>query len=83
VVNRPTSNYTGREDRGLPDGRFSMPKALCIVGMVVGVLLLLVFGLDLGLQFPFRRASMTMDIGGVISAVILGYVSWTTLREQK
>jgi hypothetical protein len=60
-----------------------MPKALCIVGMVVGVLLLLVFGLDLGIRFPFQRASTTMDIGGVISAVILGYVSWTTLREQK
>jgi hypothetical protein len=60
-----------------------MPKALCIMGMVVGVLLLLVFGLDLAIQFPFRRASMPMDIGGVVSAAILGYVSWTTLREQK
>jgi hypothetical protein len=60
-----------------------MPKALCIAGLIVGVLLLLVFGLDLGLQFPFRGASMPMDIGGIISAAILGYVSWTTLREQK
>ena len=60
-----------------------MPKALCLVGMVVAVLLLLVFGLDLAVQFPFRRASMTMDIGGVVSSLILGYVSLTTLREQK
>jgi hypothetical protein len=60
-----------------------MPKALCLVGMVVAVLLLLVFGLDLAIQFPFRRASMAMDIGGVISSLILGYVSWTTLKEQK
>jgi len=60
-----------------------MPKALCLVGMVVAVLLLLVFGLDLAVQFPFRRASMTMDAGGVVSSLILGYVSWTTLREQK
>jgi hypothetical protein len=60
-----------------------MPKALCLVGMVVGVLLLLVFGLDLAVEFPFRRASWPMDIGGVVSSLILGYVSWTTLREQK
>jgi hypothetical protein len=60
-----------------------MPKALCLVGMVVAVLLLLVFGLDLAIEFPFRRASMAMDIGCVASSLILGYVSWTTLREQK
>ena len=33
-----------------------MPKVLCIVGMVVAVLLLLVFGLDLAIQFPFRTS---------------------------
>jgi hypothetical protein len=60
-----------------------MPKALCLVGTVVAVLLLLMFGLDLAVQFPFRRASMVMDIGGLVSAVVLGYVSWTTLKEQK
>jgi hypothetical protein len=60
-----------------------MPKALCLVGMVVAVLLLLVFGLDLAIQFPFHRADMPMDVGGVVSSLILGYVSWTTLREQK
>lgn len=60
-----------------------MPKALCLVGMVVAVLLLLVFGLDLGVQFPFRRVDWVMDVGGVVSSLILGYLSWITLREQK
>jgi hypothetical protein len=60
-----------------------MPKALCLVGSIVAVLLLLVFGFDLVLGFPFRRASLTMDIGLVLCSFALGYMSWATLREQK
>jgi hypothetical protein len=60
-----------------------MPKALCLVGAVVAVLLLLVFGFDLALRFPFGRISMTMDIGLVFCALALGYISWITLKEQK
>jgi hypothetical protein len=60
-----------------------MPKALCLVGTVVAVLLFLVFGLDLAIAFPFHRHSMPMDVGTLICAALLGYVSWTALREQK
>ncbi len=60
-----------------------MPKALCLVGTVVAVLLLLVFGLDLAVGFPFHRLSLTMDVGSLFCSVGLGYMSWTTLREQK
>jgi hypothetical protein len=60
-----------------------MPKALCLVGAVVAVLLLLVFGLDLALGFPFSRGSLAMDIGMVVCALALGYASWSTLKEQK
>ncbi len=59
-----------------------MPKALCIVGMAVAVLLLLLFGLDLGLKIPFNGASPTMSIGFIVCAVVLGYLSWSTFREQ-
>jgi hypothetical protein len=60
-----------------------MPKALCLAGTVVAVLLLLVFGFDLALKFPFHRASLTMDIGIVLCSLALGYLSWTTLKDQK
>ncbi|NLF09108.1 MAG: hypothetical protein GX594_14200 [Pirellulaceae bacterium] len=60
-----------------------MSKALCLVGSVVAVLLLLVFGLDLAVGFPFSRVSMLMDIGCLLAAVALGFISWTTLKEQK
>jgi len=60
-----------------------MPKALCLTGSIVAILLLLVFGLDLAIAFPFRRANTVMDIGLVVASLALGYVSWTTLKEQK
>ncbi|MFH1923459.1 MAG: hypothetical protein ABIP48_26665 [Planctomycetota bacterium] len=59
-----------------------MPKALCILGTAVSVLLLVLFGLDLATSFPFGRESVAMDVSFLISAVILGYLSFTTLREQ-
>ncbi len=60
-----------------------MSKALCLVGGVVAALLLLVFGLDLATQFPFHRISPLMDIGILVCALMLGYGSWSTLREQR
>lgn len=59
-----------------------MPKALCIVGMVVAALLLLVFGLDLAIKFPFGRASLVVDIAFLACAAGLGWLGWVTLKEQ-
>lgn len=59
-----------------------MPKALCITGTVIAALLLALFGFDLALGFPLGGASTMMDIGMLVAAVMLGYGSWHTLREQ-
>ena len=59
-----------------------MPKALTILGMIVAILLLVVFALALAIGIPFSKASQTMDIAFVICALLLGYLSWVTLREQ-
>lgn len=59
-----------------------MPKVLTISGFVVAVLVLLIFGLDLALGIPFNKTSMMMDIGFVLCAIGLGYMSWMTLRQQ-
>lgn len=59
-----------------------MSKALCILGIAISALVLIVFGLDLAMGTPFNGASKLMDIGFVICAGLLGYLSWTTLREQ-
>jgi hypothetical protein len=58
-----------------------MSKVLCIVGAVVAVLLLLLFGVDLAVKFPFSRASLIMDIGAIVCSAILGYLSWSTFRQ--
>jgi NADH:ubiquinone oxidoreductase subunit 6 (subunit J) len=55
---------------------------LCIAGAVIAVLLVLVFGLDLATKIPFRRASIPMDIGFLVAAALLAFISWTTLKEQ-
>lgn len=59
-----------------------MPKALTIAGLIVAVLALLIFGLDLVIGIPFNKISMTMDIGFLVAALVLGYLSWYALRQQ-
>lgn len=63
-----------------------MPKGLCMTGMVIAILIFLLFLLDLlvpAAWAPFKKASVLMDISFVICAIGLGYLSWTTFREQK
>jgi hypothetical protein len=58
-----------------------MPKAFSIAGLVVAVLLILLFGLDLGTGIPFHKFSMSMDIGLLVCSAMLAYMSWRTYRE--
>ena len=59
-----------------------MPKVLCMTGMVIAILILVIFLLDLAVKFPFQRTNLVMDIVFVLCATGLGYISWSTLREQ-
>ena len=62
-----------------------MPKALCITGMAIAGLLLLIFLWDLVMpswMAPFKKASMMMDLAFIIASVGLGYISWSTWKEQ-
>jgi len=60
-----------------------MAKAFSVFGMVVSIILLLVFGLDLALTMPFGRASWIADVGFILCSLMLGYMSWSTYREQQ
>ena len=60
-----------------------MPKAFALLGLIVAICLLLVFGADLSVGFPFKKLSPKMDIGFVICGGLLAYLSWTTFREQR
>ena len=65
-----------------------MPKALCLSGMVVSILIALLFLTDLVAALvapslaPFRGVSWGMDISLIICAGTLGAMSWLTFREQ-
>jgi len=49
---------------------------------VIAILILVLFLLDLTVKIPFERISLMMDIVFVLCAAGLGYLSWSTLREQ-
>jgi hypothetical protein len=59
-----------------------MAKAFSVFGMVVAAIFLLVFALDLAAGMPFGKASWIADVGFILCALILGYLSWSTFREQ-
>ncbi len=59
-----------------------MPKALCLTGMVIAIVVFLLFLLDLAIKVPFQRANVMMDVVFVLCAGTLGFISWTTFREQ-
>lgn len=65
-----------------------MAKALSLFGVVVALTLVVIFGMDVALGkpatgegWPFMGFSKTMDIGFIVAAVLLGYISFTTFRE--
>jgi hypothetical protein len=58
-----------------------MGKGMTIAGMVIAVLIFILFALDLATGFPFKRASLPMDISFVLCALGLGFLSWSTLRD--
>lgn len=62
-------------------GLLPMAKVMTLSGMAIAGLIALIFGLDLILAIPFGRQNVIMDLGMVICAGILGYLSWNAYRE--
>jgi len=63
-----------------------MSKAMTIAGLIVSGLIAFVFFADLVLGFPFggttdRPYAYLMDIGSLVAAGMLGYLSWSAMRE--
>jgi hypothetical protein len=65
-----------------------MQKALALFGLLVALALMAIFGMDVamgdpkaGTGWPFLGFSKAMDIGFIIAAVILAYISFATFRE--
>jgi hypothetical protein len=64
-------------------GSGPMAKAMSIAGMVVAGLLLATFAADLALGIPFGGVQMVTDIGFIVGAALLGYLSFSAFRDSK
>lgn len=60
-----------------------MTKLMPMIGMVVSGLVGILFIADLAVKVPFRRVSMVLDIGFLLAAVIVAYLSWSVLDTSK
>ena len=67
-----------------------MPKALCLTGLVIAILIFLIFICDLlfgllGMQSlaPFKLSNWLMDIIFLLCAAGLGFLSWTSFKELR
>jgi hypothetical protein len=58
-----------------------MEKWMCIGAMIAAGILLLVFGLDLALKWPFSREGIATDILFVAAGALVLWQGYETWRE--
>ena len=78
VLSTEPSPYAPRWRAGSP-----MSKALTILGMVVAGIIGIAFLLDWIVGFPFNGADWRMNLGALIGAGLLGYLSWDAMRDVR
>ena len=61
----------------------SVTKTLPLSGMIIAGLIGVIFLADLAAGFPFQRVSIGLDVGFLVSAVIIAYLSWTLLEKAR
>lgn len=61
---------------------YSLERSFTVLGLVVAVFSISVFGVDLAWGWPFRHASSLFDITSVICGAGLAYLSWDVFWEQ-
>jgi hypothetical protein len=60
-----------------------MEKWLCFGSMGVAGLLVLLFVLDLVAGFPFGRASVMVDIVGLLASAVVLYLGFDALKDLR
>lgn len=77
-------NYTGNPPSCLETWNvlLAMIKTLCISSMVIGLLMVVIFGVDLAIALPFGRPSVGLGVCFIIGGLILAYMGWSLQREM-
>jgi len=55
---------------------------MCITSMVLGLLLVVVFGIDLAIGLPFGRPSVGLAASFIAAGLILAFMGWSLQREM-
>jgi hypothetical protein len=61
----------------------SMEKWLCWGSLGVAGLLLLLFLLDMFISFPFGGIGWMVNIIGILSCGLVGYLAWESFKELR
>ncbi len=62
---------------------WSMEKWLCWGSLGVAGVLLVLFVLDLFMQIPFGRISVTVDVLGALAALLVAYLAWDAYSDLR
>lgn len=62
---------------------YVLERTFTVLGITVGALLAILFGIDLATALPFYRASLVCDVGFLVSGTLLVYLSLDVLRDQR
>ena len=60
----------------------SLERSFILIAFVVAALVMSLFGLDLALGWPFRRASLLFDTTSMVCGAGLAYLSWDVFLDQ-
>ncbi len=60
-----------------------MEKWLCWGSIGVAGLMLLLFLLDIFLEFPFGRLNLAVDIFGILASGLVLFLGWDALRDLR
>ena len=60
-----------------------MEKWFCWAAIGISGFLLILFILDLAIQFPFGRLNVLVDIFGIIGCALVAYLGWDALKDLR
>jgi hypothetical protein len=81
----PPAQRPSNVDRKTADRQASLTveKVLIAFAMLVSAVLVLAFGADLLVGWPFHGHSLMMDVAYFSCGLVLAYLSWHTYQQQR